>query len=107
MAARIFDTYHAPDEEIAGVKQALDDAGIDWFETTKGRWWVGSAALWVHNERDKPRARAVIDGFQAQWVANSRAEAASNPPRIRWARVPVAIVVVGALLYLMTFWFFL
>jgi len=96
---RIFDTYHAPEEETLRVKSALDDAAIDWYETTKGRWWVGSAALWVRNPEDYERARAVIDRFQTSWVETQRATPVSG--RIRWHRVPVLILVVGVILYLL------
>lgn len=105
MARRIFDTYHAPEEEIAGVKAALDEAAIDWYETTKGRWWVGSAALWVRNSEDHKRARDVIDRFQSHWVEQQRA--APAPTGVRWNRVPVLIIVIGVLLYLLGIGFWL
>lgn len=105
MVRRVFDSYHAPDEETAGVKDALDEAGIEWYETTKGRWWVGSAGLWVKDDQDFEPARRAIDTFQQQWVQSRRD--AHIPGKIRWGRVPVLIVVVGLILYLMTFWFWL
>lgn len=105
MSRRVFDTYHAPDEEIEGVKSALDKSGIPWFETVKGRWWVGSAALWVRNTEDYDRARQAIDVFQADWVRHQRET--RQPERIRWNRVPVLVVVVGIVLYLLGIGFWL
>lgn len=109
MSRRIFDTYHAPDEETAGVKAALDAADVDWYETVKGRWWVGSAGLWVRKDEDHDLARSVIDQFQKRWVTEQREASPLREvkPTINWARVPVVIVVTGLLLYLMTFWFWL
>ena len=105
MARRVFDTYHASDEEIEGVKNALEKNGIEYFETQKGRWWVGSAALWVKHDENFETAREVIDEFQLHWKQSVRQQ--SPHGGIRWARLPVAIVVIGLILYLMTFWFWL
>ena len=105
MARRVFDTYHASNDEIDGVKNALEENGIEYFETQKGRWWVGSAALWVKHDENFEKAREVIDEFQLSWKQSVRQQ--SSPEGIRWARLPVAIVVIGLILYLMTFWYWL
>lgn len=105
MARRVFDSYHASDEEIDGVKTALEKRGIEYFETLKGRWWIGSAALWVKHDQDFETAREVIDEFQLDWKQSVRQH--SPQEAIRWARLPVAIVVIGLILYLMTFWYWL
>lgn len=105
MARRVFDTYHAPDAEIEGVKQALDEASIQWYETHKGRWWMGSAGIWISDEALFSEARKVIDAFQLGW----RREAAKNQRKagINWAKVPAVLIVVGLMLYLMLFWFWI
>lgn len=105
MARRVFDTYHASDAEIKGVKDALDNNNIKWFETHKGRWWIGSAALWVADDEDFEIARQAIEEFQQSWSQSIREQTPEN--RIRWARLPVAIIVIAFILYLMTFWYWL
>lgn len=105
MTRRIFDTYHASDAETSGIKKALDESGIEWFETQKGRWWVGSAALWISQDEDYAAARQVIDEFQQLWIQSVREQASRRG--IRWFRLPAALVVIGIILYLATFWFWL
>jgi len=105
LTRRIFDTYHASDAETSGIKKALDESGIEWFETQKGRWWVGSAALWISQDEDYAAARQVIDEFQQLWIQSVREQASRRG--IRWSRLPAALVVIGIILYLATFWFWL
>ena len=103
MAKRIFDTYHAPENEIQGVKDALDAAGISYYETQRGKWGVGSAALWLHDASEYQKARAVIDQFQQRWVAEIRQH--KVPRGIHWARLPALLITLAAVLYLTFFWY--
>ncbi len=112
MARRIFDTYHAPDDEIEGVKHALDEASVNWFETLKGRWWVGSAGLWVSDDDQYQRARQVIEAFQSSWRESARnaqlvTQSEVSARSVRWSLTPVLAVVVGLILYFTLFWFWL
>ena len=112
MAQKVFDTYHAPEEETEGVKQALDRENIPWFETHKGRWWIGSAALWINEDNDYAKAREAIDEFQAEWRTRAQESARHSPgtPAFdlsHWKRLPVAVVVIGIVLYFSLFWFWL
>jgi len=107
MTKRVFDSYHASEEELSGVKNALDQAGIGWYETEKGRWWVGSAGIWLKDESEFIKARQAIDGFQIEWAESVRENAESNQLKsgIRWSRVPVLILVIGVLLFFLSFGF--
>ena len=104
MSKRIFDTYHASESETDGVKAALDAAGVIYHETHKGKWGIGSAALWVSNADDYHNARAVIDLFQQQWAEKVRQEPTLEG--VNWAKVPALLVVIGVVLYLTFFWYF-
>ena len=105
MGRRVFDSYHAPDSEIEGVKKALDDASIQWYETHKGRWWLGSAGIWISDDRLYNEAREVIDRFQRQWKYDAVTQSANHG--INWVKVPAVIIVTGLILYLMLFWFWI
>ncbi len=107
MSKRVFDSYHVSEEELAGVKEALDEANISWFETEKGRWWVGSAGIWVKDKNDFSNARQAIDQFQEKWRERviSESDADSTETGIRWSRVPILIIVVGIILFLLSFGF--
>ena len=104
MGKRIFNTYHASEAETNGVKAALDASGIAYYETHKGKWGVGSSALWVADADDYPQARAAIDSFQQEWREKVRQE--PMPTDINWARLPVLLMVIGVVLYLTFFWYF-
>ncbi len=109
MTKRVFDSYHVSEEELSGVKQALDQANIGWYETEKGRWWVGSAGIWLKDETEFVKARQAIDNFQLDWQKIVREDAASQQLEsgIRWSRVPVLIVVIGILLFFLSFGFWI
>ena len=95
MGKRVFDARSAPEEELDGVRQALRDADIDFYETSAGKWMIGNAALWVQDDADYDHARAVVKEFQARWLAQARAEPV--PARVNWATVPLLILVVALL----------
>ena len=105
VSRRLFDTYHAEPEEIEGLKAALDEAGIAWFETHKGFWGAGSAGIWVKSDEDYAPGREVVDEFQTVWRQHVRAMPVKKG--IYWSRLPVLIVIGGLLLYFNLYWFFL
>lgn len=98
MGQRVFDARSAPEEEVEGVRRALREAGIGFYETSAGKWMIGNAALWVKDNADADRARVVVREFQKQWLQQARAEPA--PARINWPMVPVLIAVVILLAWL-------
>ena len=104
MSRRVFNTYHASEEEIRGVRAALDDAGISHFETYRGWLGLGSAAIWVRDDIDHDRAREVIEAFQREWSEGVRKSA---PVRgINWAAVPALLIVIVAVGFLTFYWYF-
>ena len=105
MSRRLFDTYHAEPEEIEGLKTALDEANIPWFETHKGFWGAGSAAIWVKQDEDFGPGREVVEAYQKEWQEKVRAMPVQKG--IYWSRLPVLIVIGGLILYLNFYWFFL
>ena len=104
MATLIFNTYHAPEAEIDGVKAALKIAGISYYETCKGKWGIGSAAIWVNNADDYLEARSVVDAFQREWVEKARRQPAST--NIQWERIPALAIAIAVVLFLTFFWYF-
>lgn len=104
MGKRVFNTYHAPEAETDGVKAALDSAHIAYYETHKGKWGIGSAALWVCDANDYRKARAVIDLFQQKWIQQVRQQ--PMPIGINWAKLPALLIVIAAVLYWTFFWYF-
>ena len=70
MSKLIFKLASAPEEEVIGVKQALEDAEIEFYETSGGSWGWSLPGLWVKNNNDYLPARKVIDEFQEGYVSS-------------------------------------
>lgn len=64
MAKLLFRLNGVGDDEAEDVRQILDEADIQYYETTVGRWRISLAAIWLVNKEDYPRARAVLDDYQ-------------------------------------------
>lgn len=94
MGRRVFSTEYAPEEEIEGVKAALEDAGIPYYEIRNSTLWLGGGSLCVKNPDDDERARAVIEAFQERW--REHASEAPVTHRVNWfAAVPLLILLVA------------
>jgi hypothetical protein len=92
---RVFDTRGAPEEEIAGIRELLQNHELDFYETSAGNWGLGSAALWITDEENYEVARRHIDEFQRDWQLQARET--SEVRGINWQRVPALAVVILAL----------
>jgi hypothetical protein len=93
MGKKIFNTEYAPIEEIEGVKNALESAGVPYYEIRNSKLWLGGGSLCVTNSRDYDRAREVIDTFQKGWCDH----AGSGPVehRVNWVLVVPLLVLFG------------
>lgn len=100
MSKRVFDARSAPEEEIQGVRAALDEAGIQYYETKTGNWGFGSAGFWLYDDADHDRARALINDFQNTWIEQARSR--REPVPVRWSMLPLLAVFVGLLTW--AFW---
>ena len=79
MAVKIFDLRHVPDEEAEAVRGLLRDAGIACYETPPGGWGISAGAIWLQQDQDRDRARALIDQYQRELAA--RVHADMTPPQ--------------------------
>ena len=104
MAIRVFDTYHASEEEIEGIKTTLNNANIPFYETHKGKWGIGSGGIWINDEDHYARARMEIRIFEQEWKAEIQKQAPSK--RINWYSVPLAIFVIAMVIYLNFAWLY-
>lgn len=74
MAKLLFRLNGVFEEEANVVRQALDDAGFEYYETNQGRWGISVAAIWLPNENDYPAARELLDTVQEEWIEHVRGE---------------------------------
>lgn len=73
MATLLFRLNQVPEDEAEDIRQLLDDAGFDVYETSAGFFGLGVAAIWLRDRNDASRALALIDNYQQQ-----RAETMQN-----------------------------
>ncbi len=77
MSKRIFKLKFVPNDEANGARDALDEAGIEFYETPAGYLTavgLNASGLWVADE-DVAAARTVIDDFQKDWLEKMRTDA--------------------------------
>jgi len=66
MATLLFRLNQVPEDEAEDIRQLLDDAGFDVYETSAGFFGLGVAAIWLRDRNDASRALALIDNYQQQ-----------------------------------------
>lgn len=54
----------ADEQEAQEVRDLLTEHQVDFYETHAGRWKLSVAAVWLKNEQDFDRARALLDDYQ-------------------------------------------
>ncbi len=66
MSKILFRLRMAPEEEADDVREMLDRHHIPWFETSAGRFGVSFPAIWLSDDDDWARAKALLDDYQNQ-----------------------------------------
>lgn len=74
MAALLFRLNQVPEDEAEDIRQLLDEAKFDVFETSSGFWGLGVAAIWLRDNNELPQARKLIDDYQQQRAETMRAD---------------------------------
>ena len=74
MPVQLFRLRGVPDDEADEVRQLLADHQVDFYETPGGAWGASMPALWLNDESEYERARALIDEYQEQRAQAARAE---------------------------------
>ena len=107
MGKLLFKLHDVPEQEADQVRQMLDEANIAYYETTAGNWGVSLAAIWLVQESDQEKAKALLSEFQEQWQQQVMSERETHPPESLSARlkreptkIALALVAVAAILYL-------
>lgn len=72
MAKLLFKLNGVTDEEANFVRARLDEAEVDYYETSQGRFGISLAGIWLRNEDDYPAARELLDDIQADWLEEVR-----------------------------------
>ena len=92
MSTLVFRLRNVPDDEADEVRARLDEARIAWYETTAGNWGIAMPALWVSEDEDAPRARALIDTYQRERSALAAGAPRPPPFAARLRERPIAVL---------------
>lgn len=81
MAKILFRLRQVPDEEADEVRGLLDEHRIDWYETSAGKFLISFPAIWLRDESQEAKARALLEEYQRQRETAVRAEYAELEAR--------------------------
>ncbi len=72
MSVMLFKLRGVEDDEAGEIRQLLRENEIDFYETTNGRWGLGYAAIWLHDEERLDAAKRLISAYQQQRFEQAR-----------------------------------
>lgn len=78
MAKLLLKMRLVPDDEAADVRAMLDAAHVPWYETEPSRWGVSHGGIWVRDDEDEARAKALMAEYQDARRKRARAERAAE-----------------------------
>ncbi|MGX5173092.1 DUF6164 family protein [Aliikangiella sp. IMCC44653] len=73
MAKLLFKLNGVPADEADQVRLLLDEAEIDYYETTAGTWGLSFAAIWLNQESDFEQASQLVNDYQTKRATEARA----------------------------------
>ncbi len=74
MPKLLLNLRNVPDDEAEAVSALMDEAGIECYTTPPGPFGVTAGGIWLRDAEDHPRARALMDDFQAERARVARVE---------------------------------
>ncbi|MFP7721698.1 DUF6164 family protein [Lysobacter sp. A3-1-A15] len=74
MAKLLLNLRNVPDDEADDVRAMLDANRIAFYETQPSRWGISHGGIWLNDADDHPKARTLMDGYQAERRERARAD---------------------------------
>jgi len=74
MSRLLIKLRHAPDDEIQEIRSLLQEHRIDFYETQAGAWGISAPGIWLNDEQQYDRAKALMDDYQENRFREKRAE---------------------------------
>jgi hypothetical protein len=113
MPVKLFSLHNVPDDEAEEVRELLRGNEIDFYETPAGNWGISVPSIWLHDENQQEKAKALIDDYQKERLSRVREEYAQlgrtgrhrtmgDMIRENPLRFVVYLAAIAALLYLST-----
>ncbi|SFM95534.1 DUF6164 family protein [Dokdonella immobilis] len=107
MSQLLLNLRHVPEDEADEVRALLEGNAIAWYETEPNRWGISAGAIWIREDGQFERARALMDEYQAQRGAAARqawaAARREGTARTFWAQLRhsplrVLLILIGIIL---------
>ncbi|PPU94656.1 DUF6164 family protein [Xanthomonas albilineans] len=77
MAKRLLNLRDVPEDERTEVCALLDAACIDYYQTRAGTFGISAGGIWLREDAEQARAKALLAEYQTQRGARARAERAA------------------------------
>ncbi|MDP2879528.1 MAG: DUF6164 family protein [Sulfuricella sp.] len=74
MPAKLFSLHNVPDDEAEEVRDLLRSNEIDFHETPAGNWGISAPYIWLHDENELEKAKALIGNYQKERLIRVREE---------------------------------
>ncbi|MBY0473672.1 MAG: hypothetical protein K2Q13_01260 [Nitrosomonas sp.] len=74
MAKILFRLNGVSDDEAYEVRELLTNNAIDYYETAPGNWGVSMPAIWLNDDSQFEKARALLDTYQNERTVRMREE---------------------------------
>ena len=74
MAKLLFNLRGVPEDEADEIRVLLTENEIPYYETPPGNWGISLPGLWLEGSSQLEEANRLIDQYQRERVARSRAE---------------------------------
>ena len=66
MSKLLFRLCDVPDDEAQEVRELLESHEIEFFETYPGNWGISMPGIWLQDDEQFGRARALLDDYQRE-----------------------------------------
>ena len=74
MPHHLMNLRNVPGDEAEDIRALFDEHDVRYYETPPSRWGISMGGFWVHDDAEARRARALLDGYQAERLAPRRRE---------------------------------
>ena len=74
MSRLLIKLRYAPDDEVEEIRSLLKEHRIDFYETQAGAWGISAPGIWLNDEQQYDRAKALMDDYQENRFREKRAE---------------------------------
>ena len=73
MAKLLLNLRNVPDDEADEVRAWLAESGMDFYETQASPWGISSGGIWMREDADIVRAKALMAEYQAKRLQQAKA----------------------------------